>query len=528
MFKNATTAKDPMNSLPKRIAATLCVILLAAATIASASLAPVSAIAYESNYRQMDAASRDELYSHARNGSVNGTLTEVALEKAYPDADLLLYQDEGGVVAALMAGKIDYGFVSEFYANRFMESNSGYEYVMPAFITFDDAMGVAKGNDELREKINEVLARLRADGTVDAVNKKWLVDRNYTMDDVPVREDGEVLRVASTGTDEPYTFIYNGEQVGYSREIVMRIAYELGYRVEFQDMSFSSLIASVVSGKCDIALQLMATDERRQQIDFTDSYVSLNYGALAKSDSAETAGFLQTFVDNFNSTFIVENRWQLVLGGLGVTCLITAGAFVLGTAAAAGLCLMKRCRRAAVRGLARVYVRLATGIPVLVWLMILYYMVFAGVPIPAAAVAIICFGLQMAAPISEVFDTGLSAVSPGEIEATVAMGFSRTMAFRRVVLPQAAARVWPLYTGQLTALIKATSIVGYIAIQDLTKVSDIIRSRTFQAFFPLLATAVVYFAVIALCTWALGRVGRRLDPKRRPAEAVLKGIVTRG
>ena len=526
MFKNATTSKDPMNSLLKRIAAALCVVLLAVATVASTALVP--AIADESNYRQMDVSERDELYSRSRLGAVNGTLTEVALEKAYSAADLLLYQDEGGVVAALMAGKIDYGFVSEFYANRFMESNSGYEYVMPAFITFDDAMGVAKGNDELREKINEVLARLRADGTVDAVNKKWLVDRNYTMDDVPVREDGEVLRVASTGTDEPYTFIYNGERVGYSREIIMRIAYELGYRVEFQDMSFSSLIASVVSGKCDLALQLMPTDERREQIDFTDSYVSLSYGALAKREGAAEPSFLETFGANFNSTFLVENRWQLVLSGLGVTCLITAGAFVLGNAAAVGLCLMKRCRCAAVRGFARVYARLATGIPVLVWLMILYYMVFAGVPIPAVAVAIICFGLQTAAPISEVFDTGLSAVSPGEIEATVAMGFPRTMAFRRVVLPQAAARVWSLYTGQLTALIKATSIVGYIAIQDLTKVSDIIRSRTFQAFFPLLATAVVYFVIIALCSWALGRVGRRLDPKRRPAEVVLKGIVARG
>jgi polar amino acid transport system substrate-binding protein len=185
---------------------------------------------------------------------------------------------------------------------------------------------------------------------------------------------------------------------------------------------------------------------------------------------------------------------------------------------------MRRSRRAAVRGIARAYGKLTSGVPALVWLMVLYYVVFASVDIPAVAVSIICFGLLSAASLAEVFLTGLEGVDKGQVEAALAMGFSRGEAFRRIVLPQAAKNVWPLYSAELGELIKATSVVGYIAIQDLTKASDIIRSRTFQAFFPLFATAIVYFAVIALCAAVLALIGRRMDPRRRKPEAVLKGI----
>ena len=255
--------------------------------------------------------------------------------------------------------------------------------------------------------------------------------------------------------------------------------------------------------------------------------MSLNYGALTKSADAQSSGFFDDLVDNFNTAFVTENRWQLVASGLELTCFIAVGGFVLGSVLAAGLCWMSRRRNPVARGIVKAYSKLATGVPVLVWLMILYYVVFASVDVPAPLVAILCFGLQMAASISGVYDTGLAAVDKGQVEAALAMGFSPFETFRRIVLPQAAARVWTLYAGQFSSLIKATSIVGYIAVQDLTKASDIIRSRTFQAFFPLLSTAVVYFAIIALCGWVFSRLGRLLDPKRRKPAAVLKGVQAR-
>ena len=109
----------------------------------------------------------------------------------------------------------------------------------------------------------------------------------------------------------------------------------------------------------------------------------------------------------------------------------------------------------------------------------------------------------------------------------MALGFSEHQAIRHIVIPQAISSVWKFYSAQLTGLVKTTSIVGYIAVADLTKVSDIIRSRTLESLFPLVSTALVYFAIIALLSWLLSRVAKRFDPRRRSAARILKGIAPR-
>ena len=493
----------------------------------SASSANVSSISGMNATIELSRDEQNERYSTADLGITAGTLAEQQLNSDYPDANVHIFQSETDTVTALASGKIEYGFVTEFFARRFVEQNPGYQYITPAYLDSSDSIGLAKGNDELREKINQVLKGFREDGTLEAVKQKWEVDRNYTMDDVPVNTTGEILRAATTGTNEPYTFILDGKDAGESIELTMRIAYELGYRVEFLDMAFSSEITSIVTGKADIGLTLTPTDERREQIDFTDEYITSSFVALVKSEDAGSASFLDVMRDNFTSTFIAENRWQLILSGLATTCMIACGSFVLGTLGGGLLTAMRRSPNAHLRRIAQVYARLATGIPALVWLMVLYYVAFTSTDISALATAVICFGLLNSAALAEVFVTGLNGVDKGQMEAATAMGFSRTEAYRRIILPQAAKSVWPLYAGQFTSLVKETSIVGYIALQDLTKVSDIIRSRTFQAFFPLLATAAIYFAVIALSAWALERIGRRLEPRRRKPEAILKGIEPR-
>ncbi len=511
--------------LPARAVACLLVVLLAVTTALTCAPSPASAAV---TYKDLTVEERDELYSHARLGVVGGTIVELKLKEDYPEADLQIFGSDADVVAAIMGNKIDYGFVTEFFGIRFMEGNSGYELVRPYFLTVEDAYAIGKGNDELREKINAIITRMREDGTLDAIRQKWLYNRDYSMDDVPTCETGEtVLRVAVTATDEPYCFIQDGQLVGVAPEVTRRIASELGMRVEFLDVGFAAEIAAVASGKADIGTQLTPTDERRQQVDFTELYTAAEFAALSKSETVEAADFFQSLQDNFKTTFLTENRWQLIVGGLGVTCLVTAGSFTLGTVLAAGLCWASRRRSPVARALVAAYNKMAQGIPVLVWLMILYYVVFASADVPAVAVAILCFGLQSASGISGVLETGLAAVDKGQVEAALAMGFSPFETFRRIVAPQAAARVWSLYSGQFSDLIKATSIVGYIAIQDLTKASDIIRSRTFQAFFPLVATAAVYFIAIVLCDWAFSRLGRLLDPKRRRPARVLKGVNVR-
>ena len=159
----------------------------------------------------------------------------------------------------------------------------------------------------------------------------------------------------------------------------------------------------------------------------------------------------------------------------------------------------------------------------LVVLMLLYYIVFRGIEISGVLVAILGFGLYHGAGLSEVFQTGIDSVYKGEREAAAALGFKPFAIFKKIVFPQAVNHVFGLYKGQFVALVKATSIVGYIAIQDLTKAGDIIRSRTYDAFFPIIATAVIYFAVTWVLVSLLSLIEVRLDPKKR--ERTLKGVV---
>jgi polar amino acid transport system substrate-binding protein len=172
-------------------------------------------------------------------------------------------------------------------------------------------------------------------------------------------------------------------------------------------------------------------------------------------------------------------------------------------------------KRKIVSAAAGVYISILRGTPVLVLLMIIYYVVFASVNINPLFVAIFAFGLNFAAYVSEMFRTSIESVEKGQHEAGIAGGFTKIQTFIYIIMPQALRQVLPVYKGEFISLVKMTSIVGYIAVQDLTKASDIIRSRTFDAFFPLLVAAVLYLIISWLLTWALGYVEVSVDPKRK-------------
>ena len=121
---------------------------------------------------------------------------------------------------------------------------------------------------------------------------------------------------------------------------------------------------------------------------------------------------------------------------------------------------------------------------------------------------------------------GVGAVDSGQYEAAYALGYSNRRTFYRIILPQALPHVISAYRGEIIGLIKATAVVGYIAVQDLTKMGDIVRSRTYEAFFPLIAVTAIYFVLEGLFGLLVSRIGIRLDPKHRSPEHILKGVKT--
>ncbi len=219
-----------------------------------------------------------------------------------------------------------------------------------------------------------------------------------------------------------------------------------------------------------------------------------------------TMNSLSFLIESFKNNLIVENRYQMILDGLQVTLLITFFAAILGTLLGGLLCWMRMNRRAWLRQVAQVYIDLMRGTPVLVLLMLMYYVLMAPMDATGIVVAIVTFAMNTAAYISEMLRTTIQSIDRGQTEAGLALGFTPGQTFFRVVLPQVTRAVMPVYQGEIISLLKGTSIVGYIAVADMTRASDLIRSRTFDAFFPLIVTAIIYF----LMAWLIGQLLKSL------------------
>ena len=170
-------------------------------------------------------------------------------------------------------------------------------------------------------------------------------------------------------------------------------------------------------------------------------------------------------------------------------------------------------RKHAVSGLAWFYIELMRSLPLLLLLLVMFYLVLASSSLSETHIAVVCFSMYFGAYFCEVFRSGIMGVDKGQWEAGSALGMNKIMVLRKIVLPQALLRVLPVYKNQMVTLIKSTSIVGYVSIMDITKASDVIRSRTFDAFFPLLLTALIYLILSWLFGMIIDALEKRLTPR---------------
>lgn len=214
--------------------------------------------------------------------------------------------------------------------------------------------------------------------------------------------------------------------------------------------------------------------------------------------------------ESFYNNFIVEDRYMHIVDGLKTTLIITFFAVLLGTLLGGCICWMRMNRHKWLRCIATVYIDIMRGTPVLVMLMIMYYVIFAPVNASGVVVAILTFAMNTAAYICEMLRTAIEGIDRGQTEAGLSLGLSKTQTFFYIVLPQAVRSMIPVYQGEVISLLKSTSIVGYIAVMDMTKASDIIRARTFEAFLPLILVAVVYFII----AWLIGLLLKFLSRPR--------------
>lgn len=200
-------------------------------------------------------------------------------------------------------------------------------------------------------------------------------------------------------------------------------------------------------------------------------------------------------MEQIYDTLIAGGAWLTILKGLIVTLQISFLALILGTLLGALICMMRRSKCMVFCLFAKLYIAILRGSPVSMLLLLLYYGIFARSPLDAVTVAVIAFGLNTGAYVAELMRTALDATDKGQVEAARTLGFSRWQSFRLITLPQAVEIAKPVYQSTIVNLIQWTSVVGYVAITDLTRVINNFSARTMQPMFMLVVGVVLYIAL---------------------------------
>ena len=226
------------------------------------------------------------------------------------------------------------------------------------------------------------------------------------------------------------------------------------------------------------------------------------------------------FAESFRQNFIEDNRWKYLADGLKTTLIITLFAVLIGMVIGFLVAIIRstylRTKKLLIPDLVcRLYLTVIRGTPVVVQLLIIYFVIFGSVDISKTFVAIVAFGINSGAYVAEIVRGGIMSIDVGQLEAGRSLGLNYRQTMTYIIMPQAVKNVLPALCNECIVLLKETSVAGYIAIEDLTRGGDIIRSITFAPFLPLLAVALIYLIVVILLTKLVGILERRLSANDR-------------
>lgn len=425
-------------------------------------------------------------------------------------------------------GRADALMLDEPMARKWVSMNPELTIVNPPFAEYGFGAIFSKDQDELRLKYNEFLKEIKASGIYDDMITRWIdtVD-SPPMPEIPLNGTNGILSFASNGELEPFGYIVDGEPEGFDIELARRFAAYMDMDLDISLMAWEALLPYVNAGKADFGACLFIINEEREQfVSFSDPYYEGGAVLVTKKSSSEgtiikdesPTGFWDRLKSSVENNLLKEDRWKLVAEGLQVSLTITIFAFALATVLGFGVCGLCMSKNRLLKTIGSIYVTVMRGTPIVVLLMITFYVIFAKSSISGTLVAIFAFGANGAAFIGEILRSAIMTVDKGQVEAARSMGFSKIGAFFTVTFPQAVQVAFPTYMSEFVSTFKETAVVGYIAIVDLTKAGDIIRSRTYDALFPLVMVALVYMLAASVIIWIFNRIYRRTNRRLRRAK----------
>ena len=235
--------------------------------------------------------------------------------------------------------------------------------------------------------------------------------------------------------------------------------------------------------------------------------------------------FFNSIAQSFEATFITDNRWLQLLNGLWVTIQITIVAALIGIVLGFLIAMIrsthdmqlagKKCQKFGdyvlkfLNAVCNVYITVIRGTPVVVQLMISYFLIFVSVR-DGVPIGIFAFGINSGAYVAEIFRGGIMAVDNGQFEAGRSLGLNYLQTMIHIVIPQMFKTVLPTLCNEFIALLKETSVAGYVGVVDLTKAGNSIAGRTYSYFMPLITVAAIYLVLVMILTWLVGKLERRL------------------
>ena len=391
-----------------------------------------------------------------RLGVMTGSIFDQIANEKVPGNTVEYLNTMSDMPTALKAGKID-AYLSDEPVYRSISRNYPEEYVIEQ-LTFEEYAFLFPKNSEKHTKLcgelNEFLAESWNDGTIDGLIDKWINGdyENASIDfDALTGENGTLKMAICTEIGAPFTFVQNGEYAGYDIDVAVLFCQKYGYALEISDYSIGGFLSATTTGNADFAAGCVSiTDERKESMLFSDPDYHggiVLVGAHSVDTDEVGADFISGIVESFNKTFIREDRWKLFLGGIGVTLLITALSVVFGTIFGFLIFLVYRKNFKPFNALIDVIKDILEKTPVVVILMILYYIVFGKNDLSGVTVSVIGFSVMFGFSLVGTLKVGVLAVDNGQREAALALGFNDLGSFFKVILPQAARHFLPGYRG---------------------------------------------------------------------------------
>ena len=466
---------------------------------------------------------------HARIGSWPDCAYEFKAREVLPDAQFIGLDFISDLVQNLKQHKIDAFVLGKTYAENLKLEGVDVDYLPQNLgdVPISYVFPKNERGQKICSQMNEFLAKVEANGELDALKNKWLRsdESKRTFTKSTLSGENGTLKICTDAQSSPFEYLREGQVVGFEVELIDKFCAAYGYDYEIKIEVFETMLVDVTTGKIDIGMNAIEIlPEREKSMLFANPTDIEQTVAIINSDASGEGNFFAALEDRIKSTLIDENRWQMILEGAGTTFAITLATIIFGTLLGLTIYLIYREGNRFANKIIDAIYRTLQGVPTMVLLLFFYYTVFGNFNFSPKVVAVTVFSIVLSVSIFIMLKDGADSIARGQTEAALSLGFSERRTFLKFILPQIIRNFFRQYQLALNIILMETAIVGYISVQDLTRMADLIRARTYDAFIPIITITIIYILLSRLLLKITDLIARRIDPKNRRRDEILRGV----